>query len=160
MAGRSPGSIRTQFGVDGQPGLTCLRHRDAGKSERHRLACLQHGHVEVAGLHGSTVVLGAPAEPQVGRIRRVPQVGQLDGLFSEGEGERDRLHDRLELVQSRRWYVVAQEHPVHHEVAVVHDLSEVTAVSEERLTVGGLLRQAVIAPLPHESAVQPRDADG
>ena len=52
------------------------------------------------------------------------------------EIEDDRLVHPGELGEARRRRTVRQEHPVHHEVAVVHDLAEVTAVAVELDAIG------------------------
>lgn len=115
------------------------------------------GHLQLPGVHGPAVVLDAPAEAQVGGVRRVPQIGDFHRpVVTVVEGEAKGLHDRLELMETGGRDAVAEHHPVHHEVAVVHDLPEVAAVRVVGRAVRGRRPDAVVAPLPDEPAVQAR----
>lgn len=143
-----------QHRVDGEPCLRVVRHRNRRQGYALRLARRDDGDLHVPGIHGRPVVLDAPAEAQVGGVGGVPQIGDRDVVAVEGEA--DRLHDRLELVETGGRDVVAQQHAVHHEVPVVDDLSEVATVRVVGRAVRGRRQDAVIAPFPDETAVQPR----
>lgn len=87
----------------------------------------------------------------------MPQVRNRDGSgVCLIEAQPDGRHYLLVLEEARARCGIGEDHAVHHEVAVVHDLAEVAAIAEELGAVYGSSTDAVVAPFPHETAVQAR----
>ena len=160
MTGGRPGLRIGQRRPRGEPGFAgAIGGRQLGREGNvGRFARTEHRHAERHVDGRLPVDLEHAGEGEAAGRGRVVAARHPEGRAVEGE-ENGRV-DGGELGQPGGRGVVGQDHAVHHEVAVVDDLSEVAAVGVELGALLGPAEQPVITPFPDEAAVQPAVAGG